>query len=170
VLAEGEAEYEYGDTNSIPIPLPSEMMMNETAIAVSAPAMTALQDTPLHVAPHAPCEFTTATLSPTIVVSSMSLFSRQCSIRGLRRQFSDGACNANFAIQLPRSPCEPPNPVPVPGPAGHSLRASVQQSLRAAVQQNRLVELFPRAAFLIAKTIGKYRNEQRSADKEESHA
>jgi hypothetical protein len=91
----------------MPIPLPSEMTMNETAIAVSAPAMTALHDTPLQVALHAPCgEVITATLSPTIVVSSMICISRQCSVGDLRRQFSDGKCSANFAIQLPRfAPC-----------------------------------------------------------------
>jgi hypothetical protein len=52
--------------------------MNETAIAVMAPAMAALQDMPLH-APDQPAEGepTTATLSPMMVVSSILFISRE---------------------------------------------------------------------------------------------
>jgi hypothetical protein len=56
----------------MPMPEPSAITMKETAIAVMAPAITALHDIPFQAPPQPPeGEPTTATLSPTIVVSSI---------------------------------------------------------------------------------------------------
>src|SRR5580692_3708058 len=53
------------------------------------------------------------------------------------------------------SPCEPPRPVPVPRACGSCLHA--------AVQQNPFLELFRRAAFLIAKSNCKRPSPRRPA-------
>src|SRR5579862_4211797 len=130
VIVSADGEEAYGEATTNPIPEPSAITMMVTAIAVSAPAITALQDTPLHPAAHpAPAgEVITATLSPTIVVSSMRTLSQLFLFRARAGNLQTGY-RGGYGI-LPSncrgSPCEPSNAVTVPQPCGLCLIVAAQ--------------------------------------------
>ena len=79
---------ENGEASEKPIPEPSATMIAVAAMAVSAPAITALQDRPLQpIVSHAFAVSTTVMFSPAKVVSAIAI----TPLESVRWHFSDDA-------------------------------------------------------------------------------